>query len=83
VFPGTFASTTETADYLLGKLGLKRRLTLEWGPARMQQLSEARQGGLRVLGYAGNSGPDHIDQLHALPEILRWLDLKPAKPTTR
>jgi hypothetical protein len=83
VFPGTFASTTETADYLLGRLGLKRRPTLEWGPARMQQLSEARQGGLRVLGYAGNSGPDHLDQLHALPEFLRWLDLGPAKPATR
>jgi hypothetical protein len=83
VFPGTFASTTETADYLLGKLGLKRRATLAWGPARTQQLSEARQGGLHVLGYAGNTGPDHIDQLHALPEFLRWLDLGPARPATR
>jgi hypothetical protein len=83
VFPGTFASTTETADYLLGRLGLKRRATLEWGPARMQQLSEARQGGLRVLGYAGNSGPDHIDHLHALPEFLRWLDLGTTKSEAR
>jgi hypothetical protein len=83
IFPGTFASTTETADYLLAQLKLKRRATLAWGPARMQQLSEARQGGLRVLGYAGNSGPDHIDHLHALPEFLRWIDLGPAKPALR
>ena len=25
IFPGTFASTTETTDYLLGQLGLRRR----------------------------------------------------------
>ena len=29
IFPGTFASTTETADYLLDKLGLKAPTTLD------------------------------------------------------
>ncbi len=32
IFPGTFASTTETADWLLGKLGLHRTAVLKWGP---------------------------------------------------
>ena len=47
---------------------------LRWGPMQTQQLSEVRQGGLRVLGYAGNSAPDHVDQLHSLPDYLEWID---------
>ncbi|MBI4877412.1 MAG: hypothetical protein HY822_22520, partial [Acidobacteria bacterium] len=66
VFPGTFASTTQTADYFLGQLGLKRRAVLKWGPLGMQQLSQARAGRFEMLGFAGNSAPDHIDHLHAL-----------------
>ena len=73
IFPGTFASTTETADYLLGQLGLRRRALLRWGPMQTQQLSEARAGKFLLVGYAGNSAPDHVDQLHALPEFLRWI----------
>jgi hypothetical protein len=70
IFPGTFASTTETADWLLHALGLRRTPVLRWGPRGMQQLSEVRAGGFELLGFAGNAGPDHIDQLHAMPELL-------------
>lgn len=72
IFPGTFASTTETADFLLGELGLHRKPLLRWGPGGMQQLSEAHAGRFRLLGFAGNSAPDHIDQFHGLE---RWLRL--------
>lgn len=70
IFPGTFASTTETADWLLHSLGLRRTPVLLWGPRGMQQLSEARAGRFELLGFAGNSAPDHVDQLHAMPELL-------------
>ena len=73
VFPGTYASTTETADYLLAQLGVPRRAVLKWGPMGLQQLSFATRGRFLLLGYAGNSAPDHVDQLHSLPEFLRWL----------
>jgi hypothetical protein len=73
IFPGTFASTTETADYLLKLLGVERRAILRWGPMGLQQLSEARAGGFVLIGYAGNSAPDHVDQLHSLPEFLKLL----------
>ena len=73
IFPGTFASTTETADWLLAQLGLKRVPTLRPGPMGTQQLSEVSKGRFRLLGYAGNSAPDHVDQFHALPELLRLL----------
>jgi hypothetical protein len=73
IFPGTFASTTETADYLLQQLNLTRRPVLKWGPMGLQQLSEARAGKFLLIGYAGNSAPDHVDQLHSLPVYLKWL----------
>lgn len=72
IFPGTYASTTETAEYLLAQLGLRRRAVVKWGPMRTQQLSEARQGKFLLVGFAGNSAPDHVDQLHSLPEYLKW-----------
>jgi hypothetical protein len=70
IFPGTFASTTETADWLLQALGLHRTPVMRWGPRGMQQLSQVRAGRFELLGFAGNSGPDHIDHLHAMPELL-------------
>ncbi len=73
IFPGTFASTTETSDWLLQQLGIRRTPVVKWGPHGMQQLSEARQGSFVVLGFAGNSAPDHIDQLHGLGTFLRML----------
>lgn len=73
IFPGTYASTTETADWLLAQLGLKRKPIVKWGPMGTQQLSEARQGKFLLIGFAGNSAPDHVDQLHSLPEFLSWL----------
>ena len=73
IFPGRFASTTETADYLVAQLGLRRYAVLHWGPTQTQQLSEAIAGKFLLIGYAGNSAPDHVDQLHSLPEYLRWI----------
>ena len=73
IFPGTFASTTETADYLLKQLDLRSHPVLKWGPMGLQQLSEARSGKFLLIGYAGNSAPDHVDQLHSLPVYLKWL----------
>ncbi len=72
VFPGTFASTTETADYLIESLHLKRRPVLKWGPLGMQQLSEVRRGRLLILGFAGNTAPDHVDHFHALEQWLKY-----------
>lgn len=66
IFPGTFVSTTEATDLLLQELGMKRRPVLEWGPLGMQQISESRRNNFAVLGFAGNTAPDHVDHLHAL-----------------
>jgi len=73
IFPGTFASTTETSDYLVRVLDLRRRAVLKWGPMGTQQVSEVRAGKLLIMGFAGNSAPDHVDQLHSLPEYLKLI----------
>jgi hypothetical protein len=73
IFPGTFASTTETADHLLRALAITRTAVLKWGPMGTQQLSEARSASFLLLGYAGNSAPDHVDQLHSLPDYLAMM----------
>ena len=36
----------------------------------MQQLSEVREGRFEIEGFAGNAGPDHIDQFHGMPDCL-------------
>ena len=73
IFPGTFASTTETSDYILNALGLHSHPVVKWGPMGTQELSEVRSGKFLMVGFAGNSGPDHVDELHSLPDYLRWL----------
>lgn len=73
VYPGTFASTTETADYLLDYLKLKREPVLRWGPVGMQQLSRARLGNFHLAGFAGNSAPDHMDHFYAMGDWLKEL----------
>lgn len=76
VFPGTFVSTTEAADHLIAKLGLKRTPVLKKGPIGMQQLSVVRKGRMNILGYAGNAGIDHGDHLHAMPAWFKLLKIK-------
>jgi hypothetical protein len=67
IFPGTYASTTECADYLLSQLNLHRHPQLRPWRLGMQQLSTVDARGFHLRGYAGNSAPDHIDFLHAMP----------------
>ncbi|HEX6135201.1 MAG TPA: hypothetical protein VFZ24_14630 [Longimicrobiales bacterium] len=79
IFPGTFASTTETTDWIIRSLGLERSAVLEWGPAGMQQLSSVHAGALVILGFAGNSAPDHVDHFHGMPHFLRLYDAAPKR----
>jgi hypothetical protein len=71
IVPGTYASTTETADYLLHHLKLERRAAKKVGPMLTQQLSEARAGQFAVFGFEGDTAADHVDLLHALPYYLK------------
>ena len=76
IFPGTYASTTETTDFIIEALGLQRQPVLEWGPVGMQLLSRTEQRDLVILGFAGNSAPDHVDHLHGINRFLKMLLIK-------
>jgi hypothetical protein len=71
IVPGTYASTTETADYLLHHLKLERKENKKVGPMLTQQLTEAGAGRFQVLGFEGDTAADHVDLLHALPHYLK------------
>jgi hypothetical protein len=73
IFPGTFVSTTESADLLCSVLGLKIKPVLNWGPLGMQQLSIVHINHFEILGFAGNTAPDHIDHLESLYFFLNKL----------
>jgi hypothetical protein len=76
IFPGSYASNTETADYLLAQLSLKRRLKPRPGPMGMQQLSAVDVKGLHLRGYAGNTARDHVDFLHGMPAWFQLLKIR-------
>lgn len=76
IFPGTYASTTECIDHLLRQIGIKRKVKVRNLPPGMRQLSSVIKRRIYVFGYAGNSAPDHVDHLHAMPFWFRHLGIK-------
>jgi hypothetical protein len=73
IVPGAYASTTETADYVLHHLKLERKESKKVGPMQMQQLTEVKEGNFLLLGYEGDTAADHVDVLHALPYYLKLI----------
>lgn len=75
IVPGSYASTTECTNYLLEATGIKRQPKADNGPGGMRQLSFAGAGRFHIFGYAGDTAPDHVDHLHAMPYWLRLFRL--------
>ncbi len=80
--PPGYASTTETADDLIGHVGGKAEAVAEdWGDG-WQLKQRYQKGRLLVLGFAGEGPDDHLRHLRRLGKI--WLaalelDRRPAK----
>jgi len=70
--PTPYASTTETADHLLKRLGIERTPVAEQADADFSGVSQARRGGFEVQGFAGASGPAHLFHLRSID---RWWKL--------
>ncbi len=71
VIPGNYASTRETADYMIQQLHLSRHPALVLNPPGMKQTSQASRGRLIILGFAGDSALDHLDHYEALSSWLK------------
>lgn len=68
IVPPDYASTTETAQWLLTRLGVSERLRTR-RLLGMNGIAEAGSGSFRVYRFGGDSAADHIDHFHALPAI--------------
>lgn len=75
--PGSYASTTETAEFLARKVGAKIEPSDGKVDATgMKLLSKADLKGFHVRGYPGTDGPAHWSHLAALGVFLRQTGLK-------
>jgi hypothetical protein len=73
IVPPGYASTTETANFLINELGghvhpAKSRGT---DPMGLELVSRYDQGGFHVRGYAGNAELDHCAQIGLYGDVLR------------
>jgi hypothetical protein len=84
IIPPGYASTTETANFLVNELGGRSRAVRARGsdPMGLELVSRYDAGGFHVRGYAGNRELDHCAQVGLYRDILkvhlapRW---KPAR----
>lgn len=67
--PG-YASTAETADYLIAQLGGAREAAAADWPGAWKPVSRFRRGGFEVLGFAGDTGEDHMRHLRRMGVLL-------------
>jgi hypothetical protein len=71
IAPERYASTRETAEYLVRQENVTLALVDEQGPRpRMHLTSRADKGNFHVQGFAGQVARDHAQHLHAMGDIL-------------
>ena len=62
-----YASTTETADYLISELGLSRKTTaINKGDPRWRPVTVCKHGAFQVWGYPGAQAADHLQHLRSI-----------------
>ncbi len=71
IVPGTYASTTECADYLIAALGATRAPWPGTNTLGMTQLSRGERARFAVHGFAGNQAADHVLHFRYLWWLLR------------
>lgn len=78
--PEGYASTTETADYLLAKLGGTRTFEAQEWNHGLKLRSSFTRGRLDVLGFAGTAAEDHLRHLRGIGDFWdRALPVVPAR----
>jgi hypothetical protein len=70
VVPPGYASTGETADFLIKAVGAKKVPASGEDPPGMKLIAAADKGSFHVRGYAGDTGEEHMRHFHALDH---WL----------
>jgi len=71
IIPPGYASTTETADYLVHEVGGKLRDVRGAGPMGMTMITRYSKGNFHVRGFSGNDKMDHCAQIGEYRDVLK------------
>jgi hypothetical protein len=71
--PQGYASTTETADFLIVAVGARAEpVSRDWGDG-WTQTRRASRGNFTVLGFSGGEGTDHMKHLRGIAKLWKAL----------
>jgi hypothetical protein len=82
IIPPGYASTTETADFLIHEVGGTPKPAKGAGPLGLDLISRYSQGNFHVRGFSGNDKMDHCAQLGLYRDVLK-IHIKPRWNTPR
>jgi len=82
IIPPGYASTTETANFLIHAVGGKPRSSNGVGPLGLDLISRYTRGSFHVRGYSGNDKLDHCAQLGLYRDVLK-VHIKPRWASAR
>ena len=82
IIPPGYASTTETANFLIHEVGGTPKASKGAGPLGLELISRYTQGNFHVRGFSGNDKLDHCAQLGLYRDVLK-IHIKPRWNTPR
>lgn len=82
IIPPGYASTTETASFLIHEVGGTPKASKGQGPLGLELISRYTQGNFHVRGFSGNDKMDHCAHLSLYRDVLK-IHLKPRWNTPR
>jgi hypothetical protein len=82
IIPPGYASTTETANFLIHEVGGRPKASKGAGPLGLELISRYTKGNFHVRGFSGNDKMDHCAQLGLYRDILK-IHIKPRWNTPR
>jgi hypothetical protein len=82
IIPPGYASTTETANFLIHQVGGAPKASRGQGPLGLELISRYTKGNFHVRGFSGNDKMDHCAQLGLYRDILK-IHIKPRWNTPR
>jgi hypothetical protein len=82
IIPPGYASTTETASFLIHQVGGSPKRSRGAGPLGLELISRYTQGNFHVRGFSGNDKLDHCAQLGLYRDVLK-IHIKPRWNTPR
>jgi hypothetical protein len=82
IIPPGYASTTETANFLIHQVGGAPRASRGTGPLGLELIARYTQGNFHVRGFTGNDKLDHCAHLGLFRDVLQ-VHIKPRWNTPR